>query len=408
MIKLPKELNRILQTLTNEGFEVYAVGSCVLLGLLGKECLNWELAGNAPVERIEQLMPEFEIVDSDYGFCEFDDQTQLLEYYRVEQVETHLEKAAFTPLALADNPAKTLLDPYGGREDIAQKLFRAKPDGTARLKADPSQIFRGIVLASDLDFKLDGDTGKAVKEAVTVLDTADREILRDGLGDILTAEHAAKALRAASRLDVLEHTLGSECFPPQDRHSADSFQTLSENLDFARNEWECRYALLFLCFRSKTGIPAIQRLEFEKEVEERLIAAYQLTQDLYFTVQPLPFKRFLAEHGMECYEYMETIIKQQRKVYGHPDNRILSRIYMMEDFKNTKVPIFVEDLVITAADLEEVGITDPDEAAQMLSDLRDVVVLYPRRNTKAFLLKKAKDFLKHPVKRAARKVHWYK
>ena len=44
MIKLPKEVHRVIKTLEGEGWDTYAVGGCVRDSLLGLAPTDWDLA----------------------------------------------------------------------------------------------------------------------------------------------------------------------------------------------------------------------------------------------------------------------------------------------------------------------------------------------------------------------------
>lgn len=405
---MPKEINRILQGLDQKGYEIYLSGTCVREGLLGKESNSWEFIGNAPFDSIRELVPELKIVREDYAYAEIAEGDLLVEFSVTDNVEETLKEAVFTIESIADNPNRRLLDLYDGKNDVTKRLVRTIGEPKNYFQREPLLILKGIALAAESDFDIEMDTYEAMTQSVSKLAESNLEDIGDAFGEIITAQHAAKGLRMSMAIGILPYVLGENCFPPKNRNELSDFQTLMENFDRVRFELVYRYAIIFLCFEKKRAIESIQRLKFDAEMEEKLILAQKLIPELYFVVQPFGFKKFLAKYGLEIYEFAENVTKQQRKVYDHPENRILSRYYMLQEFQKVKMPVFVEDLVIKLEDLKEIGIAEEGEAKEMLKMLLDMVHAYPRKNEKKILLKKAKEFKKNPIKRMLRGIHWIK
>src|SRR3989344_835253 len=57
-MRLPKEVQSIIKTLQETGFEAYAVGGCVRDLLLKKEPKDWDVTTNAAPKKIQELFPE--------------------------------------------------------------------------------------------------------------------------------------------------------------------------------------------------------------------------------------------------------------------------------------------------------------------------------------------------------------
>ena len=176
MIKLPKEVAKIIKTLTDAKLEAFAVGDCVRDALLGRKPIGWDVATDADFTKLRELFPEAQIHSEKYKilrmeFIEehYDDegkfagedgiivdvgtyrkraeaareslisreeqtgeQGQSVQSGQVRQsartgstglvlfsdkIEDDVARRAFTMNAIADNPYR-LVDPYNGREDI--------------------------------------------------------------------------------------------------------------------------------------------------------------------------------------------------------------------------------------------------------------------------------------------------
>ena len=62
MIKLPKEVARIMKTLTDAKQEAFAVGDCVRDALLGQKPIGWDVATDAGFDKLRELFPEAEVL----------------------------------------------------------------------------------------------------------------------------------------------------------------------------------------------------------------------------------------------------------------------------------------------------------------------------------------------------------
>lgn len=57
MIKLPKEVARIMKTLTDAKQEAFAVGDCVRDALLGQKPIGWDIATDAGFDKLRGAFP---------------------------------------------------------------------------------------------------------------------------------------------------------------------------------------------------------------------------------------------------------------------------------------------------------------------------------------------------------------
>ena len=179
MIKLPKEVGRIMKVLEKNGHEVYAVGGCVRDSLLGREPIDFDLSTDAGLEEMKALFPEAKVLSEKYSVLRFDysnpqneeegiivdlatfridgaysDYRRPDEVFFTNRAEEDLARRDFTINAMADNPQRALLDPYGGKADLKEKLIRAVGDPKERFRENPIRMMRAIRFAAQLDFDL--------------------------------------------------------------------------------------------------------------------------------------------------------------------------------------------------------------------------------------------------------------
>src|SRR3989344_7346173 len=57
-MKIPKEVEKVINTLEKAGFEAYVVGGCVRDILLGVKPKDWDITTNAKTQDIQKLFPD--------------------------------------------------------------------------------------------------------------------------------------------------------------------------------------------------------------------------------------------------------------------------------------------------------------------------------------------------------------
>ena len=122
------------------------------------------------------------------------------------RLESDLRGRDFTINAIAfDLRNQTILDPLGGASDLRAKLIRACSDTS--LKDDPIRILRAVRQAAALDFKIEAETRKAMKQAAPLLPNISPERQRDELFKILEGPRPDASLRALEMLGVFPYLL---------------------------------------------------------------------------------------------------------------------------------------------------------------------------------------------------------
>jgi putative nucleotidyltransferase with HDIG domain len=137
-----------------------------------------------------------------------DNSRDLLDFagFRGDDLEADLRGRDFTLNALAlDIHAGRLIDPLGGAADLRARVLRAC--APAAFTNDPIRILRGVRLAAALGFRIDLETRKAMKAAVSGLQSASPERVRDEIFKILEGAQPDTSLRALELLGALPYIL---------------------------------------------------------------------------------------------------------------------------------------------------------------------------------------------------------
>lgn len=424
MLRMPKEISKAIKTIEDSGFSAFIVGGSIRDMLLGSEPEDWDLATDAPPEKIASLFKtqkprgeKFGVVNivvdtleievaalrTEEGYSDFRHPDKI-EF--TDDVNADLSRRDFTVNAIAYNPQKGLIDPFAGQKDLKEKLLRTVGEADERFKQDPLRMLRGIRLVGQLGFDLQIDTFRAMVENSSLLKEVSQDRKRVEFEKTLISKEAGKALRISTSSNILAALVG-DCYPPKGRMDNGNLEVLIQNIDRSRRDVDLRLALLLLCFEKNKALHLIDKMNLSKERSRMQKAAQNLLMDLYFATDKYAIKRFIYLNGEDVYNFLTDLCKQQRDVYDTPGYRIESRYYLLDDIKKNKEPIYIEDLAVSGKDLIEAGIAQGEKVGEMLKMLIDVAHRFPGLNTKPKLLKKAKS-LKNPLRAKFRNYYFVK
>ena len=80
LVKLPKEVGKILTRLSEAGYEAYVVGDCVRDSVLGRKPFAWDLSTNADLNQLREVFPEADVLSEKFSVI------------RLEYIEEILDK----------------------------------------------------------------------------------------------------------------------------------------------------------------------------------------------------------------------------------------------------------------------------------------------------------------------------
>ena len=232
---VPEPVLTLLQTLWSAGHGAYIVGGLLRDTMLGRPADDWDLATDALPEQTQALFPdavyenrfgtvavrrrrhEYEITTfrSDHDYADF------RRPHKVEfgtSLEADLARRDFTVNAMAwgatpaagvtpGDPAAlpaALVDPFGGRLDVARRILRAVGDPETRFKEDALRMVRAVRLAATLGFSVEPDTLAAIRDHAPLVAHLSGERIAAELGKLLAAESPSVGLRLLADTGLLD------------------------------------------------------------------------------------------------------------------------------------------------------------------------------------------------------------
>ncbi len=128
-------------------------------------------------------------------------------------IETDLARRDFTINAMAvrladwqdDNFVSQLIDPFGGRADLALKAVRVLNPGV--FEDDPGRLLRAVRLSGDLRFRIEPETVRLLMANSSLLRLVSPDRVRDEFLKILAPNGARGRIEALDKLGLLEHVI---------------------------------------------------------------------------------------------------------------------------------------------------------------------------------------------------------
>ena len=207
--RMPGTVQEILRRLEGAGHEAWCVGGAVRDLLLGREPGDWDVTTSAVPEAVLALfapralptglqhgtvtVDHVEITtyrrDGTYSDCRRPDRVEF-----TGSLEEDLSRRDFTVNAMALDLRGALLDPFGGRADLENRVLRAVGDPERRFQEDALRILRGLRFASKLGFSIEPGTDAALRRCAPLLERIAPERILAELTGILCGQNPAEVL----------------------------------------------------------------------------------------------------------------------------------------------------------------------------------------------------------------------
>ncbi|WP_390404497.1 CCA tRNA nucleotidyltransferase [Lacticaseibacillus jixiensis] len=170
----------ILQAIEAAGFEAYFVGGCVRDSLLGLPIHDVDIASSAYPSEIKQIFNKtvdtgiqhgtVMVLDHGIGYevTTFRTESTYQDFRRpdhvtfVRSLEEDLKRRDFTVNALAARHDGSLVDLFGGEDDLRQHVLKAVGNAHDRFHEDALRMMRAVRFQSQLGFTIEAATQQAI------------------------------------------------------------------------------------------------------------------------------------------------------------------------------------------------------------------------------------------------------
>ena len=381
-IKLPTQVEYILNKLMDAGFEAYIVGGCVRDKILGNTPNDWDICTNAKPDAIKEVFKNHKTIDTGIKHgtvtlvCRTANpsctQTYEITTYRTEgQYSDHrhpdsvnfvsdliedLSRRDFTINAMAYNPQEGLIDPFNGFQDLEKWVIRCVGDPSRRFEEDALRIIRAIRFSLRYRFEISTRTRLAMEKHMKLLKSISKERISDELAKIFLYSEFPITVNTYENLmllcDAIELVIENY---PNERNIAQINRILSR----CNRTLDERLAIFFNSYHIADDLT---KLRFSKDIVKSSAAmrnhAYSLLQEAPCDPTVKANKAYVRSFLLSAGEDVAfgavnivscTIMDEASTAYFDSFRDILyEMIYSQEDYN-------LYNLVINGDDLKELG-----------------------------------------------------
>jgi len=430
------------------GENVYVVGGYVRNSLCGYKCTDIDLAGPMPALALN-LPPHasMNMVNHRMGTAQIIYDGVKYEYtpFRVEVYNQGGEhtpaRVSFTTDLNADAMRRDfccnavyydvkrdeIIDPLNGVRDIEQKILRGCNKHV--FESDGLRLLRLVRLASELNFKIEGETARAAKTNCALLAdiTSERKrmeldkiLYADTVNDVANAQY--RGLRLLKQLDLWKNLIPeiAACdgvAQPEQYHKYDVMEHSFRCVQCVPPVHNLRLAALLhdvgkpYCFEKfgnfhghekSSGISAriiLNRLRYPNDVIEQVVRLCSLHMyDMRGDARDAKVRVFVAKN-FDIIDKLAALIRADKIATGYVSREEAEKPHRFEIVRDQMIadgaPILKKTLRISGKDLADMGFESEAISAALESLWHDCIV-NPKNNNPEWLAKNARRLPKKP------------
>jgi len=445
--KIPSQVWEVFNKFTEAGYEIYLIGGGSRNVLAGKVPVNCDFTTNAHPEVIQTLFPDsfynnvFGTVginvkrgkkEEIYEITTYRGERGYSDFRRPDNVwwgkslEEDLQRRELTISAVAIGPSKKdknileIIDLFGGKEDLKNKIIRAIGNPEERFSEDALRMIRAIRLATQLGFTIESNTFSAIQKNAFLINKISKERIRDELFKILKSDYPAEGvillLTSGLLKEIIPELLKGYGMTQKGHHIYDVWNHSVQSLKYcpskdplvrlatlihdigkpyvAKGEGYNRTFYNHEVVGAKIAENIAERLKFSKEEKEKLVTLvrwHQFTCDERQTDSAI--RRFIRNVGKENLQDMLDLRVGDRLGGGARETS-----WRLEKFKQRlievqKQPFTVQDLKVDGHDVMKIlGLKPGPKVGEVLEKLFEKVSEGKLKNQRKLLLEEIKNF----------------
>lgn len=207
-----KQAIEVIDKIEQNGYEAYFVGGCVRDSLLNKQIKDVDIATSASPAEIQTMFDRVIPVGLEHGTVvvlhkgnayevttfrqdgDYSDRRHPDKVTFVKNIEEDLKRRDFTINSLALNKHGELIDLFGGRQDLQNKLIKTVGNPDDRFYEDPLRIVRALRFSSQLGFDIEHHTLQSMKKLSKEIETVAVERLTNEFTRFFQGEFVEKGV----------------------------------------------------------------------------------------------------------------------------------------------------------------------------------------------------------------------
>ncbi len=435
-MQIPSQITKALDILQSRGFKAYLVGGCVRDFLLNKTPNDYDITVNALPFETAECFKEFHVIKTGikHGTVtviiekmpveittmrtdgEYKDNRRPQSVTFTGSIKEDLSRRDFTVNAMACGEDR-VVDFFGGREDLKNKIIRAVGDPYCRFNEDALRILRALRFASKLGFTIEEDTAKAVHELKHLLKNISAERIFTEFKGILQGKNAERIMTEFSDVicEIIPEIAPAVGFEQNNPHHIyDVYTHTLKTVENAEGE-ELKLAAFFhdiakpVCKSEDAkgiyhfyGHPeksaeiansVLRRLKCDNKTRQKVVTLIKF-HDYRFPVTEKNVKRLIYKTDFETAEELVKLkradLYAQSPLYRSGDADLDKISEIICKLKEQKACLSLKDLKVTGRDIMDLGFKDK-KIGEILDFLLEQVIDGKTENEKNALLQKVRE-----------------
>ena len=438
-IQMPDKVHKIIEILEAAGYEAYAVGGCVRDSILGREPNDWDITTSSKPEETKRLFARTIDTGIKHGTVTvmLDKEGFEVTTYRIDGIyedsrhpkevtftaslEEDLKRRDFTVNAMAYNERTGLVDIFRGVADIEQGIIRCVGNAEERFTEDALRMLRAVRFSAQLGYGIEEETKRAIRRLAPNLKKISAERIQAELVKLVTSPHP-DYLRTAYETGITKQILPEfDICMETDQNNPHHCYNVGEHILHSMQETSpdkvLRLGMLFHDIAKpqtlsiddegithnkghaelgeKMTKQILRRLKFDNDTIDK-VSKIVLYHDQEVGLTPSGVRRAVNRMGEEIFTMLFAV--QYADVLAQSDylreEKLQKLTYKKEIYEGIcqrKECLNLKDLAVTGSDLIALGIPAGRQIGVILSDLLDIVLEEPARNTREELLRICKE-----------------
>lgn len=433
-IIVPDQVLQIINTLEEAGFEAYAVGGCVRDSILGREPNDWDITTSARPEEVKELFARTIDTGIQHGTVtvmlgkegyevttyridgEYEDSRHPKEVTFTASLKEDLKRRDFTINAMAYSEKDGLIDYFDGVGDIQKGLIRCVGCAEERFSEDALRMMRAVRFSAQLGYQIEENTKEAIKKLAPNLGKISAERIQAELVKMLISDHP-------DYLRICYETGMTKVFLPEFdimmktvQNNPHHFLSVGEHTLLAMQKVKPQKALRLAMLFHDMGKPVcrttdedgvdhfyghqeksreiskevLKRLKFDNDTIDR-VGRLVLWHDLQIETGQKYMRRAMNRLGEDIFPDIFEIKRADAEAQSsykkkEKEENLQELLELYEQIKEAGQCICLKDLAVSGKDLIAAGMEPGKAVGAKLSQLLELVIEDPSKNTREFLL----------------------
>lgn len=416
MISIPAYLTPLLRLFSDRGEEAFPVGGCVRDALMGLPPHDWDVAVTTPPYdtmalchaagyrtvptglkhgTITVLLPlsgdpsdregAYDLIECTTCRTEggYSDGRHPDAVTFTGRIRDDLSRRDFTVNAMAltlKGGTPLVLDPFGGQNDLKNRLIRAVGDPDTRFKEDALRLLRGVRFAVRLGFSLEEETYAAMSRCAPGLSRISRERIGEEMQKLLTSPEPDRGVVLLTETGLMDSILPHSSSPQTPPLPKDALASLPRDLAprlacllWGREPSAVDRDLLGLRLPNalqRDVLALLTSASLPVEASPSMARKWRYTMDA-LTLPALSLRRACVSNDPEAVAEVDDLTRLVKESLARQE------------------PVRISELAIGGGDLLALGFPPGRGIGELLQELAELVREDPTQNTPQALLREA-------------------